>query len=173
VASFEYKANSGLDLGQLRQPPGEGYYVTIVGVERLEIADDLGNTNSPLGDMGFELAVPDVSYSGGLSSDEIPAGFHGLDMPADEGKYTIRFRTGISSLDIEVLKGVDSTSPNLVIRYIDLELPSDVECLLTFDPESVADLRYDSNGDGTYDVVVPAHVRESGPAAQDITAPKI
>ena len=35
------------------------------------------------------------------------------------------------------------------------------------------DLRYDSNGDGTFDTVVPAHVRVSGTAAQDVTAPNV
>ncbi len=34
-------------------------------------------------------------------------------------------------------------------------------------------MRYDSNGDGTYDTVVPAHVRVSGTAAQDVNAPNV
>ncbi len=170
VPTYEYKANSGLSVDQLRPPPGEGYYVTIVGTDRLEITDDLGNTNTPLGDDGFELAVPDVSYSGGIYSDVVNVGYHGLDMPADEGEYTIKFRTGTDSLDIEILKGVGNTSPNLAIRYIDLDLPPNVDCILTFNPQGVPDLRYDSNGDGTFDTVVPAHVRVSGTAAQDVTA---
>lgn len=171
MPTYEYKANSGLSLEQLRPPPGESYYVTIVGTDRLEITDDLGNTNTPLGDDGFELAVPDVAYSGGIYSDEVNVGHHGLDFPADEGEYTIKFRTGTDSIDIEVLKGVGNSSPNLAIRYIDLDLPPDVECLLTFNPAGVPDLRYDSDGDGKFDVVVPSHVRVTETAAQDVTAP--
>lgn len=173
MPSYEYKANSGLSLDQLRPPPGESYYVTIVGTDRLEITDDLGNTNTPIGDDGFELAVPDVGYSGGIYSEVVNIGYHGLDMPADEGEYTIKFRTATNSIDIEVLRGADDSSPNMAIRYIDLDLPANVECLMTFNPQGVPDLSYDSNGDGTYDTVVPAHVRVSGTAAQDVTAPAV
>ena len=173
MPSYEYKAHSGKSIAQLRPPLGEGYYVTIVGTEKLNITDDEGNTNTDIGDIGFELAVPGVTYGGGLYSDEINVGYHDLSMPADEGEYTIKFRTGSDSVDIVVLKGVGNTSPDLAIRYIDLDLPPNVECLLTFSPAGVPDLSYDSNGDGTYDTVVPAHVRVSGTAAQDVTAPEV
>ncbi len=151
----------------------EGYYITIVGVDKLDITDDEGNTNTDIGDMGFEKAVPGISYAGGLYSDEINVGYHGLAMPAEEGAYTIKFRTGTDSLDIEVVKGVGNSSPNLAIRYIDLDLPPNVDCIMTFSPQGVPDLAYDSNGDGTYDTVVPAHVRVTGTAAQDVTAPAV
>lgn len=157
-----------------QEPPiAEGYYVTIVGTDRLEISDDLGNSNTPIGDDGFEMAVPGVSYDGGAYSDIVDVGYHGVTLPADQGQYTIKFRTGTSSIDIEVLKGVGNTSPNTAIRYIDLDLPANAECLLTFNPQGVPDLAYDSNGDGTYDVVVPAHVRVTGAAAADVTAPAV
>lgn len=156
------------------EPPlGEGYYVTIVGVERLEILDDLGNTNTPIGDAGFELSVPGVGYSGGIYSESVNVGYHDLDLPANEGSYTVKFRTGTDSIDIEVLKGVGNSSPNMAIRYIDLDLPPNVDCILTFNPQGVPDLAYDSNGDGTFDTVVPAHVRVTGTAAQDVTAPAV
>lgn len=173
MPSYEYKANSGLNLEALRPPPGEGYYVKIVGVERLNITDDLGNTNTPIGDIGFEKAVPDVSYSGGFYNDQNTVGYHGLDMPADEGEYTIKFRTGADSIDIELVKGIGNRSPNLAIRYIDLRLPANVECLLTLNPQGMEDLRYDADGDGIFETVVPAHVRVTGTAAQDVTAPQV
>lgn len=149
----------------------QGYYLSISGGDRVSITDESGITNTPIGDAGFELGVPGVSFAGGIYEGE--GSYQEIAMPADEGAYTIKFRTGTDSIDIEILKGVGNTSPNLAIRYIDLELPADVECLLTFDPQGVPDLRYDSNGDGTYDVVVPAHVRVSGAAAQDVTAPAV
>ena len=157
-----------------QEPPlAEGFYITIVGTDRLEISDDLGNSNTPLGDDGFEKAIPGVSYDGGVYSDVVNVGYHGVIMPADGGQYTIKFRTGTDSIDIEALKGVGDTSPNLAVRYIDLDLPANVECLLTFSPLGVPDLAYDSNGDGTYDTVVPAHVRVTGAAASDVTAPAV
>lgn len=173
MPSYEYKANSGLDISKLRGAPTEGYYVTVSGVERLDISDELGNTNAPIGDMGFELAVPGVSYSGGIYGDQVTTGHHGLTMPATEGEYTVKFRSGSDSVDIEVLKGVGNTAPNLAVRYIDLDLPANVDCILSFNAQGVPDLRYDSNGDGTYDVTVPAHVRVSGAAAQDVTPPTV
>ena len=173
MPSFEYKANSGRNLGSLRPPPTESYYVTIEGVERVAISDELGNANTPVGDMGFELSVPGVAYSGGIYGDEVTVGHHGLSMPAGEGEYTVKFRTGSDSVDIEVLKGVGNNEPNLAVRYIDLELPPNVECILTFSPQGVPDLRYDSNNDGTYDTVVAAHVRATGAAALDVTAPAV
>ncbi len=96
-----------------------------------------------------------------------------MDMPAEEGEYTVKFRTGTDSIDIEVLRGVGNSSPSLAIRYIDLDLPPNVECLMTFNPQGVPDLAYDSDGDGTFDTVVPAHVRVTGTAAQDVTAPAV
>ena len=94
-------------------------------------------------------------------------------MPAGDGEYTVKFRTGADSVDIEILKGVGNDAPNLAVRYIDLELPGNVDCVLTFNPQGVPDLRYDSNGDGTYDTIVPAHVRVTGAAALDVTAPTV
>lgn len=159
--------------GGQEPPVAEGFYITIVGTDRLEITDDLGNTNSPIGDEGFEKAVPGVSYQGGLYGDVVNVGYHGVTIPADAGQYTIKFRTGTDSIDIEALKGVGNTSPNLAVRYIDLDLPPNVDCLLTFSPQGVPDLAYDSNGDGTFDTVVPAHVRVTGAAATDVTAPSV
>jgi pimeloyl-ACP methyl ester carboxylesterase len=173
MPSYEYKADSGLSISKLGAPSRQGYYVIVEGVEKLNITDDQGNTNTDIGDMGFEKAVPGVSYAGGLYSDVINVGYHGLAMPAEEGQYTIKFRTGTDSIDIEVLKGVGNSSPNMAIRYIDLDLPPNVDCILTFNPQGVPDLAYDSNGDGTFDTVVPAHVRVTGTAAQDVTAPAV
>ncbi|HMO79181.1 MAG TPA: alpha/beta fold hydrolase [Pyrinomonadaceae bacterium] len=165
--------DKGVPTGAQTPPKVEMYYATIEGVDRLDITDNEGNTNTPLGDDGFELSVPGVGYHGGIYADEVNIGYHGLSLPADIGEYTIKFMTGTDSIDIEVLKGVGNSSPNLAIRYIDLDLPPNVECLLTFNPQGVPDLSYDSNGDGTYDTVVPAHVRVTGTAAQDVTAPLV
>lgn len=171
MPSYEYKASSGLSLKKLAKPKAEGYYITIEGVDRLEITDDEGNTNTPIGDDGFELAVPNVGYSGGIYDEAVNIGYHGLTMPAEYGEFTVKFRTGTDSIDIEVLRGIGNTSPILAIRYIDLDVPANVECLLTFSPAGVPDLRYDADGDGEYETVVSAHVRVTGKDAQDTMAP--
>ncbi len=63
--------NSSGGTGAIEPPLGEGYYITIVGTDRLEITDGEGNTNTPIGDDGFELAVPGVSYAGGIYSEVV------------------------------------------------------------------------------------------------------
>ena len=158
------------------EPEDEANYLVIEGdVERLVITDDLGRTNTEINE-NFELAIPDVSYDPVYLEGE-PSGFysHDLTLPTNR-QYTIRFRTennAVSAFSIEMVQGIGNISPNLAIRYIDLVLPPNVECLLTVNAQGMEDLRYDSNGDGTYDVVVPAHVRVTGTAAQDVTAPAV
>lgn len=156
-------------------PKREANYLLIEGVETLSITDELGRTNTRIND-DFEYAVPEVSYET-VYLGEPPTGWdsHDLILP-DDHQYTIKFRTGtdpINAINIELVRGVGNASPNLAVRYLDQELPPNVECLLTVTAEGMEDLRYDSNGDGTYDTVVPAHVRVSGTAAQDVTAPAV
>lgn len=173
MTSFEFKAHTGTSLSQMGFPMREAYYVKISGTEKLDITDGNGNTNADIGDDGFELAVPGVSYAGGIYDGPPDSGFHGLVMPAEEGEFIIKFRTGTNSLGIEVLRGIGNTSPSMAIRYIDVDLPANVECLLQFSPAGVPDLAYDSDGDGIYETVVPADVRVTGAAAQDVTAPTV
>jgi pimeloyl-ACP methyl ester carboxylesterase len=149
-------------------PAREANYLSIDGVERLQIADDLGNTNTAVNDQ-FELAIPNVSYT---PSDYDGLFTHDLTMPISR-QYTIKFRTGTDIVDIKLVRGINNGSPSYTVRYIDLELPANVDCLLTINAQGMEDLRYDSDGDGTYDTVVPAHVRLSGADAQDVTAPSV
>lgn len=149
-------------------PQREANYLLIEGVEKLQITDDLGNTNSQVNDY-FELSIPNVSYTpseyDGLFS-------HDLTMTTTR-EYTIKFRTGTDIVDIELVRGIGNETPNYAVRYIDLQLPPNVDCLLTVTGQGMEDLRYDADGDGTFETVVPAHVRVSGAAAQDTTAPTV
>ena len=157
--------------GAILPPLKQAYYFSISGIGRIKITDNEGNTNTSVGDAGFEVAVPGVSYSGGTSDGN--GTYQELTMPAEEGEYTLKFTTGADSIDIELARGVGDISPNYAVRYTDLILPANVECLLTINAQGMEDLRHDSNGDGTFDTVVPAHVRVTGTAAQDVTAPNV
>lgn len=149
-------------------PQTEGNYLEVLGVQNLKITDNLGNTNTPIND-DFEQVVPDVTHSpsfyDGLYS-------HNVMFPTDR-QYTIKFRTLNESIDIKLLRGIGNESPSYAVRYIDLDLPANVECLLTITGQGMDDLRYDSNGDGTFDTVVAPNVRATGTAAQDTTAPNV
>jgi pimeloyl-ACP methyl ester carboxylesterase len=146
----------------------ERNYLTIDGVDRLEITDDLGNTNTPLGN-GLELKIPNVTHE---ASEYEGVQTHTVGLTTLR-QYTVKFVTGTVTIDIDLVRGIGNASPNHLVRYVDLELPPNVECLLTINGQDMQDLRYDPNGDGTYDTVVPAHVRVTGTAAQDVTAPAV
>lgn len=153
----------------------EANYLIIENVETLQITDELGRTNTRIND-DFEFAIPEVSYSPEFLGEPDTGWYlHDLTLP-DDHQYTIKFRTGIdpvNAVNIDLVRGIGNAVPSYAVRYLDQELPANVECLLTVTGQGMEDLRYDSNGDGTYDVVVPAHVRVSGAAAQDVTAPEV
>jgi len=158
----------GMESSKSGMSQRERNYLTVDGIDRLEITDDLGNTNTPLGN-GLELKIPNVTHE---TSEYDGVQSHDIGLTTLR-QYTIKFHTGTDTVDIELVRGIGNSSPNYAVRYIDQQLPPNVECLLTVTAQGMEDLRYDSNGDGTYDVVVPANVRVSGPAAQDVTAPSV
>ncbi|MBC7797945.1 MAG: hypothetical protein H7Z37_13820 [Pyrinomonadaceae bacterium] len=147
----------------------EANYLIVDGVDNLQITDDLGNTNTRIND-DYSLAVPNVGHDAYYN--DVWAR-HDITMTT-ERQYTIKFRTETDNIiDIELLRGVGNVSPSYAVRYLDLQLPPNVDCILTITGQGMDDLRYDSNGDGTFDTVVPAHVRVSGTAAQDTDSPKV
>lgn len=153
-------------------PDREANYLLIDGIERLQITDDLGNTNTQVNDY-FELSVPNISYTPSYI-DGTPNGWYSHDVTMTTlRQYTIKFRTGTDIVDIELVRGIGNASPNYAVRYSDLQLPTNVECLLTINAQGMEDLRYDADGDGIFETVVPAHVRVAGTAAQDVTAPNV
>ncbi len=170
-------AHQGKEVNALTEigiPQRETNYLLIEGsAETLSISDDLGNTNTPINEF-FEDKVPGVNYTP-LYIEGTPDGWYSHDLSlTTQRSHTIKFRTSsnpINVFEIGLVRGIGNDSPSYAVRYLDLELPPNVECLLTVNAQGMEDVRYDSNGDGTYDVVVPAHVRVTGAAAQDVTAP--
>lgn len=115
------------------------------------------------------LAFTNFTYT---SSEDDGLFSHDIIMPISR-QYTLKFHTGTDTVNINFVKGIGNASPNYAVRYTDLQLPNNVEGFLTINPQGMEDLRCDSNGDETFDTVVPAHVRVSGTAAQDVTAPSV
>src|SRR5207249_223923 len=75
-------------------------------------------------------------------------------------------------LIIEVTRGTGDTA-DLAARYLDLVLPEGVATILTLTPQGIEDLRYDADGDGTYETSVAPTAAVSGAAANDLDAPTI
>ena len=60
-----------------------------------------------------------------------------------------------------------------MIRYLDIPLPPNVKVMLKVTPSGMEDLRYDSDGDGTYETVVSPTASASGALANDQLPPAV
>jgi len=150
------------------------YYVTIIGGGYLTVADDLGNSNTPLvtdaqgNEIGDFIAprVPNVTVDvlGKMTMQVV--------MPGGQN-YTLSFRSNGRPISIEVIKRKDTTTPERAVRYVDLVLPADARARFNFTPKGVESLRYDRDGDGTYESSVAPTIDVNGRAARDVTAPVV
>lgn len=143
----------------------EAYYVEGRGIDYINVTDAQGNSNTPLPGTPFGAKVPDVTYELGLNSIR-------LITPTDQ-TYTLTFRSKGEPMFLEVVKGVGNAAPTEAVRYLDLNLPMGVTARLKMTPEGVEDLRYDSNGDGSFEKVIPPTATVAGPAALDVDPPVI
>lgn len=167
-------ANPTSTVVQTKTTASLSYYVTIIGGGYVTIKDEFGHSNTPIltnakdNQIGDFIApkVPNVSV------DVVGENAVQLVMPVDE-TYTISFRSAHNLVDIELIKGEDNRTPERAVRYTDLSLPTDVSVILKVSGNTIDQLRYDKDGDGTYDATVPPTVDVSGPAARDMTPPAV
>lgn len=140
------------------------YNLSILGSKMVSISDSFGNTTRPLSS-SYEEGVATVSTT--VTGEDF---LHSV-IPLDQN-YKVVIRTSASPLVISVTKnhGADTT---LAIRYLDLPIPPDVLALLEITPQGVSALRYDSDGDGTFDTSVNPTVSVIDALAQDVEAPVV
>jgi hypothetical protein len=146
-------------------PPAPAYYLTVTGVDFVSVTDDQGNSNTQIDDT-FALRVPNVTYN--LIGDK--AVF--VSMPTDKA-YTITFRVGSDPLNVEILKGLDNRTPTQAVRYRDAVIPAGATAMLRITPEGIETLRYDADGNGTFESSVTPTVSLIGAAAADVTPPSV
>ncbi len=91
--------------------------------------------------------------------------------PLDQG-YKVVLKTPLTPLSITLTKN-DGQTITQAIRYVDITLPPNVFALLEITPTGVADLKYDSDGNGTFDTQVNPTINVSGTQAQDIESPHL
>jgi pimeloyl-ACP methyl ester carboxylesterase len=145
--------------------PGPSYYLNFTGLDFVSISDELGNQNTAIDDT-FALPVPGLTYD--------VTGEHSIAITLSPDKnYTIRFQNGPDPIAFEVVKGVDKETVTEAVRYQDLTLPPEVNAMLQTSPQGITDLRYDSDGDGTFDTVVEPTARLAGSPAQDMNPPTL
>ena len=143
------------------------YYVSVVGGSSVVVTDDKDHSTAVIGG-DLKGSVPGVdTFSMGTNAEMIV-------LPVSSAEqHSISFTTTDEPLLLRVVKGESNVSPTNVIQYQDLALPAGVSAKLLVSRAGVENLRYDSDGNGTYDASVSPTMVLSGGAALDITAPTL
>lgn len=140
------------------------YLLKVNGSFSVRITDSFGNTTNPLStsaDEGITTVQTDVTGDTYVSAS----------FPLDQ-IYDVVMTSPATPFSISLTKS-DGQTVTQAIRYVDITLPPNVRALLEITPQGVSSLKYDSNGDGTFDTAVSPTVTVTGPTAQDLEAPVI
>ncbi|MEP6742669.1 MAG: DUF4214 domain-containing protein [bacterium] len=86
--------------------------------------------------------------------------------------YTINLRSGANPMILEVTQGTDTVTTR-AIRYHDFAVPSGVNLRLQITSQGIDALRYDADGDGTFESTVAPAASVTGPPAQDNNPPSV
>lgn len=175
------KAGSESEKGQGERKPAEQAkspsgnqgmnYLRIAGVDRLDITDGQGNTNTPVSDAS-DIAIDGISYEYGSKASEsfeIPHEVGFADGKVVEVKFTVLNK----DINIELLKGFSMETLSTAVRYLDLSLPANVRAQLQFTASGVENLRYDADGDGIFETEVQPTFFVTGENAKDLKAPQM
>jgi pimeloyl-ACP methyl ester carboxylesterase len=149
------------------EPTAPSYYVSVIGGASIVASDAQGHNTAPI--LGDVLGtVPGVeTFHMGDNAEQIVT-----PVSATED-YSITFNSTDQPIALKIVKGLDNVTPTDVIRYQDLVLPLGVAAQLNITAGVAENLRYDSDGDGTYDTVVDPTIVVSGTDALDVTAPTV
>jgi pimeloyl-ACP methyl ester carboxylesterase len=140
------------------------HYITILNTSSATLADALGNTTDAISGT-LSTPVPNASYY--ILGEQA----HMFVMPASE-TYTVTLPVGEAPMYMELRTGTGDTSTQ-TIRYSDQTFPLSTTAMLNISPQGVEDLRYDSDGDGTFDTSVEPTVSVSGDNANDTEPPTV
>ncbi len=143
------------------------YYLTLDGGSPLVVGDAEGNSTVILAN-DLRDTVP------GVQTHVLGDGVEMVTMPVPvTAEYSVTFLSDGDPIALEVIRGVDNVTPTNAVRYVDTSLPNGVLARIQITPAGIGPLRYDSDGNGSFDTEVPPTVSLSGPAALDATAPDI
>ncbi|WP_161569307.1 lipase/acyltransferase domain-containing protein [Candidatus Oscillochloris fontis] len=140
------------------------HYITILNTPSATLTDQLGNTTDAISGT-LSLPVPNASYY------VLGEQAHMFVAPADQ-EYTLVLPVSSEPMYLELRTGTGNTTSSTV-RYSDLNFPLTTTAALTISPQGAAELRYDSDGDGTFDTLVPPTVSVVGDASNDLDAPTV
>ena len=186
---LELLAGAAVPPAALTSPPGEGsssvmtaglsvtddelqstvpsYYLTLDGGSPLVVGDAQGNSTAIMAN-DLRDTVP------GVQTHVIGDGIEMVTLPIPvTAEYSITFLSNANPIALEVIKGVDNITPTDAVRYLDKSLPDGVLVRIQITAAGIGPLRYDSDGNGSFDTLVPPTVTLSGPPALDTTAPEV
>jgi len=143
-------------------PSESAYYLQVVGNGSIVVSDSAGKSATLTND-GVGPDIPGMNAY--LMGDKAF-----MLVLATDQTYTVTLQSENEPLFISITKGTEE-STSQALRYQDLNLPPSVKALLSFTPQGVDLLRYDGNGDGTFETVVNPTALVAGTAAQDTEAP--
>lgn len=153
----------------LRQPQATAtaqpyHYITVDGGISIEVRDSQGHTTGVITGT-LRGGIADVSTF--ILGDKammlvIPTG----------GTYTVTFQTVSDPLMIEARTGTGTTATQ-ADRYLDLVLPASKAAVIQVTPQGIQHLRYDNDGNGSYESVVAPTVSLTGAQANDLLAPTL
>jgi len=150
------------------------YYVTITGGGYITVTDEMGHSNRPVVTNAKDNQIGDFMAAkvANVSIDVLGEQTMQVVMPVNQ-TYTITFHSDGHPISIELIEGEDNQTPERAVRYTDLVLPAGVSVMLKIVRQRIETLRYDKDGDGTYEMSVQPTVDVSGAAARDITGPAV
>lgn len=144
---------------------GEPYYsLKTIGVESIIVIDSFGNTANPLS-TSVDEGVSTVEF------DVIGDKYLTTSFPLDQ-TYRAIVKSPATPFSIILTKN-DGETITQAIRYVDITLPANVLALLEITPQGATVLKYDSDGNGTFDTSVNTTINVTGTQAQDTESPVV
>jgi hypothetical protein len=141
------------------------YYLRMSGVLSVTVTDASGSTTNPTSDETDAGLAGVTSYM--MSEDALD-----VITPTDQ-VYTVTFRSGPELIDLDLAKGINNETLTDVSRYRDLSLPAGTQGVFKVTPQGIEGLRYDGDGDGTFETLVAPTASVSGMAAKDVSPPTV
>jgi Lecithin:cholesterol acyltransferase len=143
----------------------ESNYTKIIGISDAEISDDQGNKTSRNGDIFINKVE-------GLDYEIIGDNALFLTFPTTKS-YFAKFQALNTPFSLDIVRGISNKTPNSAVRYKDVSLPQGTSVQLKVTALNEVLLKYDSNGDGDFDTVIPPTAIATGTSASDTTPPKV
>lgn len=145
----------------------ESHYVSMTGISGALITDAQGNDNAAVS-TAYKKIVPGVT--------ELVVGPESLQvMTPTNNTYTMRFTGNGQLTRIEDVRGTsnDLSAATYIVRYDDLVIPNGAVAELRIVNDQVDSLKYDSNNDGTPDLVIQPSRIITNPQTEDLQPPTV